>query len=176
MDKTNNTAGEALDLNKSRAEFEAWMRKTSQFAIFRRVDGDYRYESMETEWAHRAWSAALARAGSEAPTAPTCPACKGRGYTDAGDPETGATKLDYPCTECAAPTAAQKEGATEQDALKAAIVASLNNWETEMEGYSYFCSNPGVKRDDYEDIADEVVAAMSAAQAQPKDTTKGSEQ
>ena len=29
-----------------------------------------------------------------------CSTCQGRGYTDPGDPETGATHLDYPCHAC----------------------------------------------------------------------------
>lgn len=41
--------------------------------------------------------------------------------------------------------------ALEQAAVKA--VETLKNLTTEMEGYSYFGSNPGVKEDDYDDVA-----------------------
>ena len=37
------------------------------------------------------------------------------------------------------------------------IVAIIARYTTEMEGYSYFGSNPGVKEDDYEDIADDIM-------------------
>lgn len=33
----------------------------------------------------------------------SCGTCQGRGHTDAGDPETGATHLDYPCPACHGP-------------------------------------------------------------------------
>lgn len=54
-----------------------------------------------------------ATAGTTAPNSPEfdgisagttaaqpCPECKGRGYTDSGDPETGATMYDYICEGC----------------------------------------------------------------------------
>lgn len=38
-----------------------------------------------------------------------CKTCRGLGYTDAGDPETGATHLDYPCPDCPLPVAPKAE-------------------------------------------------------------------
>lgn len=59
MSNNTNTAGEALDLNKTRAEFEAWWRDAAS-----KID----FSKPITEFAHEVWSAALARAGSAAPT------------------------------------------------------------------------------------------------------------
>lgn len=46
------------------------------------------------------------------------------------------------------------------------ILKVLAAHTTEMEGYSYFSSNPGIPEDEYEEIADEVIAAL-APQWQP---------
>jgi hypothetical protein len=45
----------------------------------------------------------------------------------------------------------------EEKARRDRIVAIIARYTTEMEGYSYFGSNPGVPEDDYEDIADEIM-------------------
>jgi hypothetical protein len=37
------------------------------------------------------------------------------------------------------------------------IVAIIDQHTREMEGYSYFGSNPGVAKDDYEDVADDIM-------------------
>jgi hypothetical protein len=37
------------------------------------------------------------------------------------------------------------------------IVAIINAYTKEMEGYSYYGSNPGVEVDDYADIADDIM-------------------
>ncbi|WP_164241969.1 hypothetical protein [Stenotrophomonas maltophilia] len=50
--------------------------------------------------------------------------------------------------------------------LKARIISILSGHTREMEGYSYFSSNPGIPEDEYEEIADEVIAAI-APQWQP---------
>lgn len=107
----------------------------------------------------------LARAGIAAPT--LCPSCEAEPARNGGA-----------CGVCfwkgAAPTAAQKEGTSEQDAKDAA------RWR-------FFCENAsahfkGRKLADwlafdgvmeYGTRAAAIDAAMSAAQAQPKDTTKG---
>lgn len=57
--------------------------------------------------------------------------------------------------------------------IKKAIVHVLDKYTTEMEGYSYFGSNPGVKEDDYEEIADEVIALLATNLPTP---TKGNGQ
>lgn len=48
---------------------------------------------------------------------------------------------------------------TNLDALKekmrVGLIKALKNHTKEMEGYSYYGSNPGVSEDDYEDVADE---------------------
>ncbi|HEL4296687.1 TPA: hypothetical protein UM674_000616 [Stenotrophomonas maltophilia] len=43
---------------------------------------------------------------------------------------------------------------------RAQIVKILQGHTTEMEGYSYFSSNPGIPEDRYEEIADEIIAAL----------------
>jgi hypothetical protein len=43
------------------------------------------------------------------------------------------------------------------------IVAIINRYTREMEGYSYFGSNPGVQEDDYEDIADDIMQEFAMA-------------
>jgi hypothetical protein len=45
----------------------------------------------------------------------------------------------------------------EEKAQRDRIVAIIARYTTEMEGYSYFGSNPGVPEDDYEDIADDIM-------------------
>jgi hypothetical protein len=45
----------------------------------------------------------------------------------------------------------------EEKAQRDRIVAIIARYTTEMEGYSYFGSNPGVPKDDYEDIADDIM-------------------
>ncbi len=46
------------------------------------------------------------------------------------------------------------------EAKKALIMKILEKYTREMEGYSYFSSNPGVSQDDYEEIADEIIDAL----------------
>jgi adenosine deaminase len=67
---------------------------------------------------------------------------------DAGNVQSGATRV--PCE------LAEK--------IKQAIIAALKNNTKEMEGYSYFGSNPGVSEDDYEEVADEVIKALQGEQ------------
>jgi hypothetical protein len=42
-------------------------------------------------------------------------------------------------------------------AVRDKIVAIIDEYTREMEGYSYFGSNPGVRVDDYEDVADHIM-------------------
>ena len=44
-----------------------------------------------------------------------------------------------------------------EKAIRDRIIAIIDNYTTEMEGYSYFGKNPGVSVDDYEDIADDIM-------------------
>jgi hypothetical protein len=44
--------------------------------------------------------------------------------------------------------------------IRLQIVGILARYTTEMEGYSYYGSNPGIKEDDYEDVADDIMAAF----------------
>ena len=47
---------------------------------------------------------------------------------------------------------------TKQEAvIRQRIVAIMDRYTQEMEGYSYFGSNPGIKEDAYEDVADEIM-------------------
>jgi hypothetical protein len=40
---------------------------------------------------------------------------------------------------------------------KVELIALLDDFTREMEGYSYFGSNPGISTDDYEDVADRIM-------------------
>ena len=42
-------------------------------------------------------------------------------------------------------------------AVRDRIIAIIAGFSREMEGYSYFRSNPGVQEDDYEDVADAIM-------------------
>ena len=44
-----------------------------------------------------------------------------------------------------------------KEEIKERIIAIIDNYTTEMEGYSYYGSNPGVRVDDYEDIAEDIL-------------------
>ena len=37
------------------------------------------------------------------------------------------------------------------------VVKVLNSYTTEMEGYSYFGSNPGLPENEYEDVAEDII-------------------
>jgi hypothetical protein len=41
--------------------------------------------------------------------------------------------------------------------IKQRIIAIIDNYTTEMEGYSYYDSNPGVSKNDYENIANDIL-------------------
>lgn len=41
--------------------------------------------------------------------------------------------------------------------IRERIVAVMKRYTQEMEGYSYFGSNPGIAEDNYEDVADEIM-------------------
>ena len=45
--------------------------------------------------------------------------------------------------------------------LRDKIIALIEKYTTEMEGYSYFGSNPGVPEEDYEEIADDLLLAFN---------------
>ena len=49
----------------------------------------------------------------------------------------------------------------EEKATRDRIIAIISSYSREMEGYSYFGSNPGVREDDYEDVADEIMQAFN---------------
>lgn len=53
--------------------------------------------------------------------------------------------------------ATQEAEREEREAMKPAIIEACKAHTREMEGYSYFGSNPGVAEDDYEDVADKAV-------------------
>lgn len=44
-----------------------------------------------------------------------------------------------------------------EKAIRDRIVAVMTRHTQEMEGYSYYGSNPGISEDDYEDIAEELM-------------------
>ena len=41
--------------------------------------------------------------------------------------------------------------------IRERIVAIMSRHTQEMEGYSYYGSNPGISEDDYEDVADDIM-------------------
>lgn len=49
----------------------------------------------------------------------------------------------------------------EEKELRDKLVEVIAQYTKEMEGYSYFGSNPGVSEDDYEDIADDLLLKFS---------------
>lgn len=68
---TNKATGEALGLNKSRAEFEAWLSPHWSAEKQTEDDGEVTYVDDLTQGAWIGWCGALARAGTAAPAAPT---------------------------------------------------------------------------------------------------------
>jgi hypothetical protein len=44
-----------------------------------------------------------------------------------------------------------------ENEIRNRIIALISKHTREMEGYSYYGSNPGVSEDDYEDIADDIM-------------------
>jgi hypothetical protein len=49
----------------------------------------------------------------------------------------------------------------EKQEIKAIIITVLNNYNREMEGYSYFGSNMGVPEDDFEEVADSILEKIN---------------
>lgn len=45
----------------------------------------------------------------------------------------------------------------EEYELRNKIIAVLEQFTREMEGYSYYGSNPGISEDDYEDVAEAIL-------------------
>lgn len=59
---------------------------------------------------------------------------------------------------------AERAVAAEREAMKPAIIKALQ--DNEREGHSYFLgANPGVSKDDYEDVAEEAVAIRARSEA-----------
>ena len=58
---------------------------------------------------------------------------------------------------------------TERAEIRGIVEAVLKRYTREMEGYSYFSSNPGVREDDCEEIAEEIEKAISARRAPSAD-------
>ena len=56
--------------------------------------------------------------------------------------------------------------------MREAVLKILTSYEQEMEHYGYYESNPGVSVDDFEEIADEIVAWQAAQSAPVVDTDK----
>lgn len=44
--------------------------------------------------------------------------------------------------------------------VRRAIEKALSTHTREMEGYSYFGSNPGISEDDYDDVAESIMTAL----------------
>lgn len=58
------------------------------------------------------------------------------------------------------PVPEYSEISEEDKALRDKIVAIIAKHTVEMEGYSYYGSNPGIKEDDYDDVADDIMIAF----------------
>lgn len=135
MDNTTNTAGEALDLNKTRAEFEAWAEGYFMcFVLHKAGEG---YASTMTQAAWEAWCAALARAGSAAPagqqaepvaiyqTRPKVP--NGMAWEDVDQRayDTASSMPNFEARIVYAAPLPTKEGAGEVDAKDAALLRAV---------------------------------------------------
>ena len=55
--------------------------------------------------------------------------------------------------------------AAEREAMKPAIIKALQAHEKDMEGYGYFGANPGVSKDDYDEVASDAVAIRARGEA-----------
>lgn len=55
---------------------------------------------------------------------------------------------------------------TDNEKMRESVLKILASYKQEMERYGYYSSNPGVSVDDFEEIADEIVA-WQVAQAEP---------
>lgn len=62
-----------------------------------------------------------------------------------------------------------KQNSVRIEIVKDLLTKVLNNHTQDMEGYSYFGSNPGVPEDEYNEIADELIAELKTWQKM-KDT------
>ena len=51
---------------------------------------------------------------------------------------------------------------TDNTKMREAVLKILASYKQEMERYGYYSSNPGVSVDDFEEIADEIVAWQAA--------------
>lgn len=49
----------------------------------------------------------------------------------------------------------------EEKLLRDKLIAIMEKYTQEMEGYSYFGSNPGVEQEDYEEIADDILLTFN---------------
>lgn len=49
---------------------------------------------------------------------------------------------------------------TEEYLIRSRIEAILATFTQEMEGYSYFGSNPGIPEDDYDDVAEAIMTEL----------------
>jgi hypothetical protein len=52
------------------------------------------------------------------------------------------------------------EISTADKVVRDRIISIIARYTREMEGYSYFGSNPGVQEDDYEDVADAIMLEL----------------
>ena len=52
------------------------------------------------------------------------------------------------------------EISTNEKAIRDRIVEVISRYTLEMEGYSFYGSNPGVAEDHYEDVADEIMIEL----------------
>ena len=47
--------------------------------------------------------------------------------------------------------------------LREKLIAIMKEFVTEMEGYSYFSSNPGIPEDDLDDVADKIMLEFNVS-------------
>jgi len=67
---------------------------------------------------------------------PTCRKCRNTGYTEPGDPETGATKYDYPCPDCGPAAQEQAEPVAWMDP-SASCVMDAFLWQKDRSNPQY---------------------------------------
>lgn len=72
---------------------------------------------------------------------------------------------DRPCPQCVALreqlSATHQPGAVSD--VRSVVIATLQRHTKDMEKYSYYSANLGVSEDDYEEVADEITAALQGA-------------
>ncbi|WP_292041543.1 hypothetical protein [Massilia sp. UBA6681] len=159
------------ELDKSRAEFEAWAT-AQNWVIDRDSFGDYVYSTARDGW--EAYRAALARAGSAAPTAAEGPSKQHELTVWYGPMPESNGKSNF--TAILMRKHGDKwDNMTDGITIDRSEYPDRVRYEADRVRYllGELAERPFIL--DYDADKHSGYAAMSAAQAQPKDTTKGQE-